>query len=155
MMSETEESLKAIQAAIRYLRIRPRSKGEVEEHLRKKSFSSEATEAALIKLEEEELLDDSKFLESWLYHRTAVMPKGSLVIIRELKAKKIPEKLIQEVAVPYIEEKEEEVAWKLAEKKWNSCSNPEERYRKTASFLRAKGFSSSVIYRVLMRLKGS
>jgi regulatory protein len=154
-MSETEESLKAIQAAIRYLRIRPRSRGEVEEYLRKKSFSSEATEAALIKLEEEELLDDSKFLESWLHHRTEVMPRGSLVITRELKAKKIPEKLIQEVAMPFIEEKEEEVAWRLAVKRWNACSIPEERYRKTASFLKGKGFSSSVIYRVLMRLKDS
>ncbi len=154
-MSETEESLKAIQAAIRYLRIRPRSRGEVEEYLIRKSFSPQATRAALIKLEEEELLDDSKFLESWLYHRTEVMPRGSLVIKRELKVKKIPEKLIQEIAEPYIEEKEEEVAYKLAEKKWRINSEPEERYRKTASFLRAKGFSSSAIYRVLMKLKGS
>ncbi|MDI6868291.1 MAG: regulatory protein RecX [Coprothermobacterota bacterium] len=154
-MSETEESLKAIRAAIRYLRIRPRSRGEVEDYLRRKSFSPEVTQAALIKLEEEELLDDGKFLESWLHHRTEVMPRGSLIIKRELKVKKIPEKLIQEVAEPYIEEKEEEVAWKLAEKKWGTYSDPEERYRKTASFLKAKGFSSSVIYRVLMKLKGS
>lgn len=154
-MSETAEEQKAIRAAIKYLKIRPRTRGEVEDYLRRKSFSQEATQAALFKLEEEQLIDDGKFLESWLHHRTEVMPRGSLIIKRELRMKRVPEELIQEIADPYIEEREESVALKLAQKKWRSFSDPQEGYRKTASYLKAKGFSSSVIYRVLMKIKSS
>lgn len=154
-MSETAEEQKAIRAAIKYLKIRPRTRGEVEEYLRRKSFSQEATRAALFMLEEEQLIDDGKFLESWLHHRTEVMPRGSLIIKRELRMKRVPEELIQEIADPYLEEKEEGVALKLAQKKWRSFSDPQEGYRKTASYLKAKGFSSSVIYRVLMKIKSS
>jgi regulatory protein len=154
-MSETEESLKAIKAAVRYLKFRPRSKGEIDDYLKKRSFSPEVRKVALIKLEEEDLLDDSRFLESWLHHRTEVVPRGSLYIKRELRSKKISERLIEEVAEPFIKEKEEEVAWKLAQKKWRSLPDSPERFQKVAFFLKGKGFSSSVIYRVLMRLKGS
>ncbi len=141
-----------MKAAMNYLKIRPRSRGELEDYLERKSFSSEARASVLIKLEENGLIDDRNFVEAWLYHRTKAMPRGRLFVIQELRRKKVPQDLIDSLVGPYFSQVEEEMAMNLAQRKWEALAHSPRGKQKLAFYLKNKGFPTSVISRILERL---
>src|ERR1700679_2855486 len=82
-------------AALRFLKIRPRSIAELREKLELKSFSKEEIEAVLHELIASGLLDDRAFTRSWINYRLA-RPFGFRRIIQELHFKGFDQELIEQ-----------------------------------------------------------
>ena len=73
-------------AALRFLKIRPRSIAELKEKLGGKGFSPTEIEAVVLDLMASGLLDDRAFTKSWINYRLA-RPFGFRRINQELKDK--------------------------------------------------------------------
>ena len=151
-MSETEEYHQALKAATHFMKIRPRSRGEVADLLTRKGFSQEVQAQILDRLEQLGLLDDKRFVEMWLYHRTEVVPRGGFIIKHELRQRKVAEDLIETLVEPRLAEAEPPAAHRLAAKKWRSLPSTSQRYAKVGNYLKSKGFSASTIHQVLQEL---
>ncbi len=85
-----------VNAAIRFISFRPRSKKELTDYLNKKLTRWKQPGAGLLakvigRMEELGYADDVKFAEWWVAQRTAFKPKGNRYIQMELKAKGVPE----------------------------------------------------------------
>jgi regulatory protein len=143
----------AWEAALGFLRARPRSCGEMKDFLRRKGFGQTASEATLQRLEDSGYLDDARFVEAWLHHRSHAQPRGGLWVRRELREKKVPADLVEELAAPYLAAHEEETAWDLAQKRWPRLLSSPRGKERLARYLFGRGFSPSTIHRVLERLE--
>ncbi len=91
-----------VNAAIRYVSFRPRSKKELTDFLNKKLTRWEVSGAGLLakvidRMEELGYADDEKFAEWWVAQRTEFKPKGNRYIQMELKGKGVPDAVIASV----------------------------------------------------------
>jgi regulatory protein len=84
-----EGSDKALQAAYRLLEVRPRSVAEIRERLQRKAFTPEQSDAAIVRLTELGMLDDSVFARMWVENRQASRPRGMSALRDELRRKGI------------------------------------------------------------------
>src|ERR1039458_5537767 len=82
-------------AALRFLKIRPRSIEELKGKLEVKGFSENDIETAVHDLIASGLLDDRAFTKSWINYRLA-RPFGFRRIIQELKDKGIDRQIIEQ-----------------------------------------------------------
>jgi regulatory protein len=147
------KSVKA--AALRFLKIRPRSIGELKEKLKAKGFSSTDIETAVLNLMASGLLDDRAFTKSWINYRLA-RPFGFRRIIQELKAKGIDQEIIEQ-AVAEIKSNynSEEAAQQLAQRRWQRLPaiDPEKKKKRVLDFLLRRGFEADVSMKVIKKLK--
>ena len=147
------KSVKA--AALRFLKIRPRSIGELKEKLGSKGFSSTDIETAVLDLMASGLLDDRAFTKSWINYRLA-RPFGFRRIIQELKDKGIdPEIIEQAVAEIQGSVDLEKVVLELAQRRWQRLPaiDPVKKKKRILDFLLRRGFEADVVLRVLKKLK--
>jgi regulatory protein len=91
-----------VNAAIRFVSFRPRSKKELTDYLNKKLTRWKQPDAGLLakvigRMEELGYADDEKFAEWWVAQRTEFKPKGNRYIHMELKAKGVPEAITASV----------------------------------------------------------
>lgn len=93
-LEEAECADKAVTAALQYLTARPRSTAEVRERLQRKQFPPEAVEAALTRLQERGLIDDTAFSRFWVENRQACRPRGVQALRSELYRKGIDRTII-------------------------------------------------------------
>src|ERR1041385_3576916 len=96
-------------AALRFLKIRPRSIFELRDKLAHKKFEPADIDATIAYLQSIQLLDDRAFTASWIRYRLA-RPFGFRRIITELKEKGIPEEILQEAVAAATNEHGEEDA---------------------------------------------
>ena len=116
-----DESAQA--AALRFLKIRPRSIGELRERLKIKGFSQAEIEITVLDLMARGLLDDRAFTKSWINYRLA-RPFGFKRIITELKAKGVDKAIIQQAVVEMDSNySEEDTALALARRRWQKFSD--------------------------------
>jgi regulatory protein len=90
---------KLVNAAIRYVSFRPRSKKELSDFLNKKLTRWKVSGAGLLakvvtRMEELGYADDEKFAAWWVGQRTAFKPKGNRYIQMELRGKGVPDAVI-------------------------------------------------------------
>lgn len=78
---------KAFALAVRYVGLRPRSRREVADYLRRKGFSAEESEAAQSRLADNGLLNDRDFAQAWVTNRLALRPRSRRRLAQELAAK--------------------------------------------------------------------
>src|SRR4051812_15796529 len=90
-------------AALRFLKIRPRSVQELRAKLDGKGFESQAVDETIAYLESINLLDDRAFTAGWIRYRLA-RPFGFRRITTELKAKGIAEDIISEAIAGFKDE---------------------------------------------------
>ncbi len=153
-MAGCDEMARAKDLAYRYLALRARSRAEVEAYLKKKEVSEDAAASVVQTLEGYGFIDDGEFARS--YSRYILERKGlSRYALRmELRRKGVSEAHIDAAldALP-AEEDEEAVARKLAEKKAAAMKglDREKARRRTADFLRRRGYSFEIIKKVLGR----
>ncbi|HSH81047.1 MAG TPA: RecX family transcriptional regulator, partial [Herpetosiphonaceae bacterium] len=83
-LERAEADSKAWNAALRLLEVRPRTEHEIRDRLRRKQYAPEQIDAAVVRLRELELLDDTQFARMWVANRSAVNPRGALGLKREL-----------------------------------------------------------------------
>ena len=147
------KSVKA--AALRFLKIRPRSIGELKEKLRLKGFSKDEIEITVLDLTASGLLDDRAFTKSWIRYRLA-RPFGFRRIIGELKDKGIdPQTIEQAIAEVKSGVNAEEVVADLAQRRWQRLPDidPGKKKKRVLDFLLRRGFDASTVFGVLQKLK--
>ena len=133
----------ALSIALHFLKFRPRSVFEIEQKLKQKKVSDLEIKKIITVLKKNKLLDDEKFAKMWVRDRNLLKPTGSYLLKLELKKKGIADEIIEEALK---DQDEESLARKAIEGK--------ARYRradfaKKAAFLARRGFSTSVIYKIL------
>jgi regulatory protein len=138
---------------LKLLAHRPRSRAEAWERLQKKGFSSAVIAAVIGEAEQKNWLNDALFAHLWVEDRLLRQPKSRRALQRELSAKGLEAEPIQQ-ALARAKIDEEALAEGLARERASRYGHldPQKRERRLIGLLRRRGFSSSVIHRVLEKL---
>jgi len=144
-------------AALRFLKIRPRSIFELKEKLELKGFLPTEIETTVQDLMASGSLDDRAFTKSWINYRLA-RPFGFRRIILELKAKGIDPQIIEQ-ALAEIDDSysPEKVALDLALRRWQRMPDidPVKKKKRVLDFLLRRGFDADVAIKTLKRVARS
>ena len=142
------------QAALRFLKIRPRSIFELQGKLQDKGFTSEDIQAAVRYLLDIKLLDDRAFTVSWIQYRLA-RPFGFRRICRELKDKGVAQELIdQSIEEVKGEYSEASVVFELAQRKAQRLMgiDPQKRKKRIFDFLIRRGFPVDMAMKAIKKV---
>lgn len=96
-LKEQASDDKIYEACLNYIARRMRSKGELEQYLRRKKVSPTLLNYILNKLSEKGMLDDKKFAASFVNDRNLLKPTSRRKLILELRSKKVSQSIINEV----------------------------------------------------------
>jgi regulatory protein len=148
---------KLLGAGYRFVSYRPRSNKEFRDFLTKKlaRWAPEDTntlDRVLVRLGELGYVDDEAFAVWWVSQRQTFRKKGRRLISHELTAKGVSQGVIDHVFSDSSDVKDEfEVAREVAQKRDVKLEALPEIVRKTKlyEYLSRRGFTSSVIYRVI------
>jgi len=141
-------------AAMRFLKIRPRSIGELKEKLVGKGFSLTDIQITLFDLMASGSLDDRAFTKSWINYRLA-RPFGFRRIIQELKDKGIDQEIIDQALIEIKGSySAENVALELAQRRWQRLPDidPLKKKKRVLDFLLRRGFEEDVVMKVIKKL---
>ncbi|MDO8674888.1 MAG: regulatory protein RecX [Candidatus Omnitrophota bacterium] len=141
-------------AALRFLKIRPRSVRELEVKLKDKGFAASEIAEAVEYCRQSRLLDDRAFTVAWVQYRLA-RPFGFQRIIRELKEKGIQESIIAQAIGRAKEEfSEEEAACTLAQRRAERLTgiDPVKRKKRVLDFLVRRGFPMEAAYKAIKNI---
>ena len=86
-----------LNAAARFLEVRPRSVDEVRRHLNVAGYRDDLVESAIARLLELGMLDDRTFGQTWVESRDRARPRGESAIRLELARKGLDRELIGEI----------------------------------------------------------
>jgi regulatory protein len=152
-LEEAECADKAVTAALQYLTARPRSTAEVRERLQRKQFPPEAVEAALTRLQERGLIDDTAFSRFWVENRQACRPRGVQALRSELYRKGIDRTTIDAtLSDTDLTGDEYEQALTLARtalRKYADAPNYATFQRRLGGYLQRRGFGFDTISSIL------
>jgi len=150
-----DERLRCYHEAVRYVGRQPRAAQEVQQHLLGKGYEEEGAAEAVRRLKEQGYVDDRQFAQQWTEFRVRSQKKGKRWVQQELKEKGVDKEHIAEALAGMDEETEYAGAYELARKKWASSANAElpARKRKLAAFLLRRGYTFSIVNRVLAALQ--
>jgi len=142
-------------AALRFLRIRPRSIGELKEKLKIKGFSQDEIKTVVQDLTASGFLDDRAFTKSWINYRLA-RPFGFRRIILELKDKGIDQDIIDQ-AIAQVQDSVnlDAVITDLAQRRWQrlpSALDPAKKKKRVLDFLLRRGFEADIVLKILKKL---
>jgi regulatory protein len=158
--SATPEALEALEraasraetleAALRLLNYRVRSRAELQRRLRRSGHAQPAIEAAVARCDELGYLDDEAFAMAYVRDRLKLRPRGRRVLVAELRAKGVSQTTAAsavDVVFAQAEVSEGELADRVARKRAPSLESlePEVARRRLAAFLARRGFSSATI----------
>lgn len=121
---------------------RPRSEKEIRDNLIKKKAPAEIIEQTIIKLKEQNFINDEEFAKWWVEQRNVFKPRALKLLKVELRQKGIADEIIEKITQDDLE-----FAKKLVLKKINKYKNlpKEEIYQKLGRFLGQKGFNWGII----------
>lgn len=137
---------KALSLAYFFLKFRPRTNREVEIYLQRRAekyrFSPEVVPAVVQRLQEENYLNDKKFVEMYVHDRLLFKPRSVFMIQKELQKLGVARDVISaffESNPPH----DQSTAASLLRKRIHAFSHlaPKERYLRSVRYLRSKGFS--------------
>lgn len=147
----------AIEKAIYYLNIKPRTREQVVKYLEKKDFDGDEIEKAVRELEEYRYIDDLNYCRMY-FDVCFEKGKGIARIKRELAEKGVDRQTIDE-ALDEMEEVPDqfEMALKAGERILQEAGEfePDERQKikaRIARRLAGKGFTSDIVYSVIREL---
>ncbi len=138
--------MELIDRLIRFATIRPRTEFEIKRWFARKKVSEKDSKIALDELKKAGLIDDEAFAKWWVDQRVTFRPKSQRMLVMELIKHGVDKELAQEV-VAGSEISDEVLAKELVRKKKRSWERlaPEERKKKTITFLQMRGFRWGVI----------
>lgn len=162
-MDDDTKLRQLIGAGIMYVSIHPRSEKEIVAYIRKRNNklhgSEEIVSAALTRLKELGYIDDEIYTKRFIESRNRSRPKGKKLIQLELLRKGVSRDIIDSVDREMGESEgptDIELARGVAQKKyslWKKLPIPEQK-KKLFGFLQRRGFSSTVVFRVIDELTG-
>lgn len=139
--------------ALKYLSLKPRTTYEIAQRLGEKGWGEETIQDVLARLQSEGYVDDAAYAQEWASQRVKLRGKGKLWVKHELRQKGVSKSYIEEALGEVSEDDEFESALQLGLKKWRGTTGePLDRKRKTGAFLQRRGFSGSVVSRVMREL---
>jgi len=151
------EVLLASEIALRLLAVRPRSRWELEERLRRRGIDQAAVDAVLHRLAGAGYVDDLRFARAWTQSRLALRPCGAVRLRRELLRKGVaPGVVDQALRETFAETGERELALEVARaraRRYRSAE-PEVAYRRLAGVLQRRGFSPGVVAEAVRAVLG-
>jgi len=158
----------ALTAALDFLALRPRSKAEVRQRLKRRypDAPAETFTRVLDRLSELKYLNDADFAKYWIENRAAFAPRGRQLLKQELMQKGVSREIIETALENYLETAsleqdeeegedgglniEESQALELARKKARSYAAEDWAafYRKLSSFLLRRGYDYGIAGRI-------
>ena len=143
----------AIDRAARFLAYRPRSTDEVRRNLSKKNIPPTVIDAALEQMSTQGYLDDRAFALFWIENRNAFKPLGSRALRYELRQKRVPDTIIDEVLDAYGVD-DADAAYRAASQRAGRLRNMTRRdfQNKVGSFLQRRGFAYNIARVAIERL---
>ncbi|WP_282941940.1 RecX family transcriptional regulator [Paenibacillus sp. RC67] len=149
-----QEKQQAYLDAIRLLSVRLRSEHELKARLKQKGYEPEIRAITLDRLRQEKYVDDGLFAEQLTMQRIRSQKKGRNWVKQELKHKGLqPEQIVQ--ALEQVDEATEyRHAFDLVYKKYRAefAEDSVKARRKAMGFLMRRGYSSSLVLRVMRDL---
>lgn len=150
-----EEARRAFEAALRILRSRDHTAGEVRVKLGGKGYESQTVEKVVHRLQELGLINDRRFVREWVSESLDHRPAGREKLVHDLQQKGVDRATIDEVLSTLMDETAEiTMAQKLARKlmtKSDGCTTHTTLAR-IADSLRRRGFAEDTIETVLCDL---
>jgi regulatory protein len=143
---------KAESYAYRLLNYRPRTELEIRDKLKKRGFAEDIIDCLVLKLKEKSLVDDYNFARMWVKSRIQGNNHGFFRIRQELLEKGIDKDTIEDVVQLLNKDfNEYDTAKQLIESRLKSvCGlDKDKAQRRLYSYLKRRGFSDSVIYKVI------
>ncbi len=139
----------AMQKALRYLGYRARSMQEVRSNLEKHEIPEAAIEHTLQRLQENGLLNDQEFAQTWVENRSTFRPRSRRALEMELRHKGLDHEVVQQVLDESVDENA--LALDAARKYVRKVQGLEwQEFRlKLGGFLGRRGFSYAIIAPVL------
>lgn len=155
-LARIELAEKAVRAALRALDARPRSVAEIRERLQRKGFEQDLTDAAITRLTDLGLLDDSAFARFWVEGRQRGVPRGPGALRDELRRKGVDGELIDatladEELVGDTAAQAEKVA-RAAMRKYAAAPDYASFARRMGSYLQRRGYSFAIIRPIIAQL---
>ena len=139
---------------MQYCAYRDRSQKEVEDKLLEMRMIPEAREQIIIKLMQEDFLNEERFARSFVRGKFRIKKWGRHKIKQELKLREISSPIIK-FAMTEIDDLEyRSTLYALAEKKLNllNDSNPLKRKKKLIDHLLQKGYEAGLVFEVVEEL---
>lgn len=138
----------AVDRALRYLSHRPRSRFELERHLRHKGYGEEAVEAALERCAELGYLDDGAFAAAYARDRIRLRPRAPALMEAELRRKGVSSEDARRGIARALEDEdtsEEVLLRRAAGRRWRVLRgrDPEVARRKLLGYLARRGFRAA------------
>jgi len=110
------------------------------------------------KLRDLDLIGDLDFANWWVEQRTTHRPRGRRLLWQELRAKGVPQEIVEQVLEEKADQLDEvSLALKAAQKKLRTYSKlePREFEKRLGQYLARRGFGWEVIREVVERLSGT
>ncbi len=144
----------ARETALRILTYREHSITELKRKLQRKGYNEEILQILLNRLEEVNLLNNTRFAQLWIENRKRKGTYGRKRIIQELKQKGISISIINKLLETEFDyETELELAIKQAQKKLNIIKKREhnklKQHSKLYNFLIRRGFDGEIVSKVI------
>jgi len=134
-----------IKIALNLLKFRPRTVFEVTEKLKSKGIIEAEINKTISVLKQNKLLNDTEFAKMWVRDRNLLRPSGSYLLKLELKRLGISEENIE----ASIQNQDEEALARQAVESKGRYRQAD--FQKKAQFLARRGFSTSIIYKVVKK----
>jgi regulatory protein len=106
--AEVDDPQLVLDAAARFLEVRPRSIAEVRRRLKQAGYRDELIERSIERLTELGVLDDAAFARAWVESRDRAHPRGEHALMIELRQKGVDAPTI---AATLVERREAAVRW--------------------------------------------
>ena len=158
-MSQNEPSpVSAREQALRLIKFRPRSEGELRVRLSRRHFSGSEIETVLLELRQKGLVDDARFAQLFAAQRMSSRPVGRRGLLAQLRAKGIHGEMAQQaVDVETTGDSERALAYKLTEQRIARMKglSPQAVERRLYGFLTRRGFPADVIHEAIKKARVS
>ena len=153
---DMDEFEKFYNKTLRFLSYRPRSEKELRDKLKKKKTSGEIINKIILRLKENNFINDEEFVKWWIEQRTTFKPRSFRLIKMELKQKGVSNDLIEKVIDDLrLTIDDLKSAKKLIQKRLSRYKNlpREKKFQKIARFLSSRGFDYDIIKEIFKSYK--
>lgn len=139
LLQQKHELEDAYRISLHFLGYRPRSRREIERHLKKKNVRTEIVAHTVGRLTESRLIDDEAFASWWVGHRRRLKPRSSYALRLELLQKGIDESIISAAVAETDDSRAALELLNAKRKQWRRYDDRSKR-QKMLAFLNRRGF---------------
>jgi len=150
-LNRAESYHRCMNAATRFLSLRPRSEFELRDRLRRRGFDEDAVEAVMDRLKGQGLVDDVAFARFWRENRDSFSPRSQWLTGRELEKKGVAADIVAAV-VGDTDDDSSAYRAALSKARRLPSSDYETFRRRLGDFLKRRGFGYEVTNRTVRRL---